>query len=832
MQAQAVILAFALGPLVAAGTARAQTKVAATDAELFEKVFARPAQASQRVPLPIRIDGEAKGEIIAELEGGDVHRLSRTALMLALDGNLRQELVELLAEDGNSGGWVDAEDIERRGLKLRYDPSSLEIDIVIPPSLRYELVHLGMGLPDEAADAIRPADVSAYLNLRGGQAVEWTTEGDADNRPVQLSTDSAINLHDWVLEGSAQADGADNWRRGDVRLIRDLPTEAVRLTAGDHAVPVSGFQPSFPLLGIGGARNFSLQPYVNTRPTGRFSFVLERPAEVTVLINQVPVRTLHLAAGRHDVRDLALSAGVNDVQVVAKDDLGEIRTFSFTMATAGDLLADGVSSFAVGGGFPLIDSRGFRSYDWERPALYASYQRGLTSWLTTAAHAVGDRFVRVGGTRTTAATPVGSFAAEALGSQRVTEDRYDPHDYGYAGGLRYGFARAARGTAITTSVSLAWEHRSPDFTVLGHSGDQALYRDDFTVSLSQSLGWKVLATATGRHRIGHEPGHRAQSAGVTLARPFGAGFSVSLAVNATRHTGQADAVEGFLSIHRIIPDKRQALLSSGRAHSENGARGQLTWTRTGQLGDGRLATTATANGSDQARSAQGSAEYTGHRMTASLSHIATDTDVASQTTQTTAAAFGTALVMADGTWAVSRPVSGSFAIVAPNATLDGQDAEINPGPLGPLAQADRFGPAVVSNLQPYTVGKLNLEAPTLPVGYSLGESRYWVLPSYKSGTLIRYGEAGAISVRGTLLGADGQPLALASGTVESVADGTETVFFTNRAGRFALEAMKAGRYRLRLLDGTAPLEFAIPASAVGSYAVGDLRLGATHTAAR
>jgi outer membrane usher protein len=131
---------------------------------------------------------------------------------------------------------------------------------------------------------------------------------------------------------------------------------------------------------------------------------------------------------------------------------------------------------------------------------------------------------------------------------------------------------------------------------------------------------------------------------------------------------------------------------------------------------------------------------------------------------------------------------------------------------------------VVSNLQPYVVTALNLDAPALPVGYSLGASRYWVLPSYKSGALIRYGERGAVSLRGILHGRDGQPMALVSGTVQRMDDGTESVFFTNRSGRFGLEALRAGRYQMRPSEhGSVPVEFAIPPGTVGGYSLGVLR---------
>ncbi|MHC5731259.1 MAG: fimbria/pilus outer membrane usher protein, partial [Nostoc sp.] len=118
---------------------------------------------------------------------------------------------------------------------------------------------------------------------------------------------------------------APSWVRNDLRLVHDAPDQALRYVIGDLSVPISGYQSSRPLLGVAVARNFSLQPYRVTRPISQFEFFLETPSKVEVFINGLPVQTLQLPGGRQDIRDLPLSGGINDVQLIITDAVGRVQ---------------------------------------------------------------------------------------------------------------------------------------------------------------------------------------------------------------------------------------------------------------------------------------------------------------------------------------------------------------------------------------------------------------------------------------------------------------------------------------------------------------------------
>jgi len=96
--------------------------------------------------------------------------------------------------------------------------------------------------------------------------------------------------------------------------------------------------------------------------------------------------------------------------------------------------------------------------------------------------------------------------------------------------------------------------------------------------------------------------------------------------------------------------------------------------------------------------------------------------------------MGTALVYADGQFAVSRPIRDSFAIVKAEKSLAGQIVDVDPIEQRFRARTDFLGPAVVPDLQSYQYRKITVEPQNLPVGYESGQQNFTALATYKSGS--------------------------------------------------------------------------------------------------
>lgn len=224
----------------------------------------------------------------------------------------------------------------------------------------------------------------------------------------------------------------------------------------------------------------------------------------------------------------------------------------------------------------------------------------------------------------------------------------------------------------------------------------------------------------------------------------------------------------------------------------------------------------------------GKMSYHGNRVETQIQHTANRKQSSQeQNTQSTNIQLATALVYADGYFALSRPVTDSFAIIAPHIALGDRKVVVDASGDSFLAESGFMGPAVVPDLASYHPRILSVDMPDLPVGYNIGDGLPQVVPTYRSGTIITLGSDANIILRGKLILGIDKPLRLKSGTVVplNVSDAEPILFFTNRKGHFQAEGLKPGAYRLQLTSYTElPLMIKIPPNTEGIYDAGILQL--------
>jgi outer membrane usher protein len=185
--------------------------------------------------------------------------------------------------------------------------------------------------------------------------------------------------------------------------------------------------------------------------------------------------------------------------------------------------------------------------------------------------------------------------------------------------------------------------------------------------------------------------------------------------------------------------------------------------------------------------------------------------------------LGSALVFADGHAAVTRPVYDSFAIVAPHASVAGTGLGVDPssveldGPVSYAATSDLLGPPVLPDVGSYRVRRVTVDPVDAPLGTSLSSVSFDLRPGYRRGTVVRVGSDRNVSLTGTLRNADGSPAGTVAGKLVDPLDPSEPVLlFTNKAGRFYAEGLRAGRaYRLSLDGAPGQATVAVPDDAVG-----------------
>jgi outer membrane usher protein len=800
-----------------------------TEQELFVQVF-RPEkpQREQQIIVPLVVQDQDRGEIWIVVGADPAEaRVQATSLIDKLRDLLRPEILTELAGKADREGTLSMGTLQGVGLEAAFDQRTLELRIVVPPDLRqtrgFDL--RGRGAPPPAAGiVVPPSALSGFLNGRAGvDYVHRSETGEEEGRgPLRADLDGAVNVRTWVLEGlgSYVEDAEHPWQRGDVRLVHDYPERMVRTAAGDLSYPVTGFQSFRSLGGATVARNFSLQPYRVTQPLGRAEFFLNRPSRVEVFVNGRPVETLQLAPGRYNLRDFPFANGVNDVRLRITDDVGRVEEEFFPFFFDTRLLAAGENEYAYSLGFKSHTDDGIRNYDWSFPGFSLFHRFGVSDTLTLGGNLQGDGDQQMGGVELEWASFLGTVGSD------VAVSRVEGSGWGAAGRVLYRYYDAATtrnpwGRAFT----LGGEYRSSSFAALGTANPDNPVALDLLARYDQFLPYGMSMGLGGSYQVGRGSRRDTHSLSLFVRKVFACNASAALNVDRNRTEEGDNEWRTFLTVTWALADFRHIITATYDSQQKTE---RLNWEYLPKQPVGSVYLSAGADQTDQDRSLSGAVRYVGYHGETSFSHDVTqDRRGEGGREEWSSLRVGSALVFADSNVALSRPVADSFAMVVPRANLRGRTVGVDPVEGSYTARADALGPGVVPELQSYVQRSFTVDVPDLPLGYDMGPDLYTVVPGYKSGTVIRVGTDATVLLGGVLEGAGGAPISLEAGEVLSLDEPGRKpqLFFTNRKGKFRLEAMKPGRYEMRLYaHPESSITLTIPEGQAGFYDLGSVRL--------
>ncbi|NMF60499.1 fimbria/pilus outer membrane usher protein [Pseudanabaena yagii] len=794
-----------------------------SDDETFQRVFGRPRAntGKQTLIVPLVIDDREQATIRISFVPSQPQqtRLQSKVTLQALKPILRPEVLNAIETAIGNAEDFAVDVLQKNGIEAVFDERRLAVFLKISPAVRAVNV-LGdrANLPPEAKEAIPVSSLSGYVNIFASDRFAWASNQiqGIQRQPLFFGFDGAINFQNWVLEGnwSFAEKGQPELTRGDIRIVRDDPDNAVRYLAGDYSFPTTGFQNAIAVGGIAAARNFSLQPYTIIRPINNFEFFLERPSKVEIYANGRLAQTLNLPAGQQDLRQLPLTTGINDIQLLVTDDLGQEQRINFSSAVASNLLAPNVQQFAYSFGFPSKTLNGGRNYDWSKPILSLAHRWGVSNVLTLGGYTQATSRQQLLGIEGIFATVFGNFAWDAA----ISNDQNVGQDLAWR--LRYDFFNAKD---TDRSFGFSAEQRGARFITFGN---EEIPRNNTALDLSAFYRQKIFddigAGLNIQYRFGRDVPD-AYRVGLDLSKSFSNGLSLNLSLSQSRDTNGVNEQRALLSMQLNLG--AQSVQASTEVRNTDSPTQQVSWSfRTPEVSEslsGSLGLSR-SRGSDRFTS---NFTYTGYRA---IWNLAPDIAFAPNSTQANAlVSVRTAIAFADGNIALSRPISDSFALVVPEKALASQIVGVNPDGQGTyLSRADDFGAAVIPNLSSYNVSRLLLEVPDAPAGVETGNPIYYTLPTYKSGTVIRVGTDATVYIRGILTDAKGTAIALQAGEVRSLSDPQwqPITLFTNRAGKFALTGFKVGRYELKI--GSQTLQFEVPEGKVGLYDLGKLKLPA------
>ncbi|MBB6427479.1 fimbrial biogenesis outer membrane usher protein [Sphingopyxis sp. JAI128] len=735
--------------------------------------------------------------------------------------NEKRAAFEALADNAKI---VSFDALRDAGIQLQFDNARLVLQIDIPNEMR--------GVSDLYIRSIRRRDelqripqsrVSGYVSGRVGLTfVEDATSDIEGHYRTVADVDVAMNIHGIAAEAEFRYDdrAQRKFRRGDVRLTYDDRASLIRYEVGDLTIGRRPFQLAPRMAGVSAFRKYTINPYLDIRPSPEQQFQLERDARVQVFVNGVPTRSFDLGSGRYNLRGFPLvSSAANDVELLITYASGETERLLFPAFFDIDLLKPGLLDFAVNAGVPFRDEGGVRRYDTGNYNMTGYVRYGISEALTLGANWEGDRYFSNVGVETLWATRFGTFAFNL-----ATDVRVPGLDSGRAS-LQYRWREGDPARDRTIDASLTMTGRN--FRTLNN-----ITGGDFVAKLARFRISQRVSTRGRAQIYGAYEDYRgfrdSYSVGVNYLHQFRFG-NLSGSVE-YRRTSEKSGL-GF-SVGMTIPFGRASLTASFDSQDNNA---RVFYNQVGANGIGSMSLNAAIERRDGADRQFVRASYFGNRFEATAEQTARNyfsdggRDLRSDLT------FGTALVMADGHFALSRPVTNSFAIFDADSAAGDHQLFVEPrvgfgsADVTYSGKSGALGPAVVTTLTPYFNRAIQVDAPDAPAGSSLGGEVFVLNPGYRSGYYITVGNDRNVSIVGNLTDRDGDVLAyvageavLLDGNAESAEPDADThiPLFTNAAGRFFVEGVEAGKsYRLMIdVDGrTISATVAVPEDAEGIF---------------
>ncbi|WP_374523746.1 hypothetical protein [Sphingopyxis sp.] len=787
---------------------------------------------------PLTFQNKSLGDIPMRLTADDRFLLDAAVFMKLMKPVLNDEAQASLAGRLQGLENFGPDDLDRTGVQLTYDPSTLAVVVVEVDAEQRAIENLFAPPRDDLNDiSLQPASFSAFLNLGVLETYVWES---SDHAPPTVNFDGAIRFGRFVFEGDAQvgqrfglANSQYKFTRNYARLVYDEPEDYRRWFAGDLDTETRGFQSYVQMGGIGVLRQRRrFNAFRSAVLQADRQLILQRDSTVRFLRNGTLYRELRLQPGRYDFSSLPLIAGSNDIQIQVTDNSGAVQNLSYQQYLDPIDLDPGDFEYAAYlgpisrtfGGAP--DYRGtvafsgfFRKAFFNAPAVGIGFQASKDVQTLTGQ----TQFVLPNGGRLL--LDAGASHAKSVGG-------------GFAGGVSYEhfFDRGNNSDTLTVRA----DYYSPRFSTL--SNIDAINSSALTLSAqyTRMFSEKFMVSTNASYIQGRNGNGRTYRVGSTAYYRFDRKWTLRGGIDYARFPANFSTGRGVSFNIGIVfqPDYRRRAEArfESRDHLTELSYNQSSQNLLDSVGFGGVA----AYEDGQVRG-QGYATYSANRFDASFSHATFGPNFSRfADVNATTVRLGTTIAYADGVVGIGRRINDSFMLLKPYDNLGKRSVVVGQSLAKDdyIARSGALGAAVDNFLGSYVAQSVQYDVENAPPGYDIGTGVIRVKPPYKSGYVARIGTDAFATAMGTLELPGGKPVSLIGGRVTLLdiraGDAPKPIpFFTNSVGRFAVPSLIPGRRYLVETYGPngtidKSFEFSVPTDTDGLVKLGTVLPGSKN----
>lgn len=808
---------FAIFLMLTSATYPLMGKAQSTD-ELYKKVFGKASEEEKEVSIDASLGDFFIGEVKVWLAGEKIKKISGEDLEKVLSDKIREDKKSLYVFG------KEALTVESLPFKINYFPSEMRLSLLISQEdMKPQDANVFDDLiPHYSRKASEPAPFSLGLNYKLEQV---HTEKLAQPNSFQAQTDAFMNINKVSFENQMNylSTRREQWIRQASRMIYDRPNRMQRIEAGDVSFPIVGYQQSILLGGVSFYKDFSLNPYRTVTPTSSFEYQIDSRSLVRTYVNNILLKTEYMTPGRYSVKDIPLNNGINKITIDMTDEFGATKTLTFNESGSLDLLAKGVSRYALASGYSSLDDEDGREYDDSKGVFTSGfYQHGFDKHWTASAYLQRNNKYSLLGSNHIFSTSFGNLSFDAAGTQNkfntgyVTQGTYQLNLFG-----TYWY------DSHTFTAKI--ENRSPWFNEVGENFKN---RFDWTFTGSYSVPlfekFNVALGASYQNPSIAENARIAYNGSLTSKIFDSSSLTFYFGKSRDEYKEWSNQMYFFFNMtfgksssfasafyERESQTKRVTVIrDSGKKYNDLKVSASLdenVLSRQGSV-DLQYNTILADLGARQeiVKNKKGREGYrTSARLLSSMAYVHDGRDSA---------------------FSIARPISNSFVIFKPNHDWKNQKFGVQTNSGVNDAVNGLFGESMVSGLTPYQYRRLQLDPSNLEPGYILGQESFVVYPRRNSGHLFIVGKSGLIVLKGRIVNNKGEPVALKVGFWTS-STGKNSPFFTGRNGEFLIEGVEAGMGVIQIDDESfSPLQVDLSRDKKGMVDKGDIILSQPESA--
>ncbi len=712
--------------------------------------------ADQRAWLDLFVNGVEKEPALVRLRGDPVDDV----VVLVAD----LEKAGLHGLRGSREMHEQGEMVSLRSLapqvSFKVDDAALAVRIVAAPEM-LEAQHLDMRPVQRPAELVLHTDTSAFLNWSATAASSGDFTGAAE-----LGASWRGNL---LYSGATLLPGG-RAVRGLTNLTLDDPDRLRRTTVGDLFASGDALGGSALVMGVGVAREFSLDPYFVRQPLPRITGAVLTPSTLDVYVNGTLVQERPIAPGTFDVQNLPVTSGSGSVSYVVRDAFGRTQQYAAPYYAAAGLLADGVSEYSYSVGLRRLGF-GESSFNYGLPVLLARHRIGFGDRLTAGARLeAGASGFASAGPSVTLALPMGQVDLAAAAS-------LDGSSPGAAGSLTYSLL--SRHLSAAVALRAMTDHYANSSLAGGQDRPRLQIQGQVGTGIVRGLGLNLdYGVASARDAgVSSILGLRAD---VRLS----AKSTLFLSAQRSKNTGEEPQYGLFASLLYSFGSDTSGNVGSSAVPAANGnpARygAEASVQKSPPLGEGFGYQIHSSLDGDQATgfgNVQAQGRYA--QVLGSYSRIGRSDNGSLN------AAGAVALV--DGVLVGSRPLQQGYAVLSVPG-VEGVRGYLNNQEVG---RTDSRGYLLVPNLTPYYANRVSIGDADVPIDYEIGHIEQLIATPLRGGALVKFDVHKVQTVTGIVRVQDAIP---AFGEVTAGAQ-TSPV---GADGQFWLENLLPGTHQARV----------------------------------